>query len=170
MVALVPALEKRTQTHRRLERFAGMCKDAAHAGAAAAEYAAAERETLASRGPRRALAYVACVPSKEDAGPGLLRASSKRMPTPRKPIRGQSLRRFEFFGCRYLAEASDDGLEVKPAALTAGYWPAYPEVPLKLPPALAAAKASFEAWYFGRAQGRRLAWHHGLERCLVRAT
>ena len=45
----------------------------------------------------------------------------------------------------------------------------YPIIEARLPPALAAGAAAFEAFYLAKHAGRRLAWHHALGTAVLRA-
>ncbi|KAJ8601230.1 hypothetical protein CTAYLR_003227 [Chrysophaeum taylorii] len=58
--------------------------------------------------------------------------------------------------------------DLHPTVLTTGYWPAYPRTALVLPAELSKLKTHFQDFYASRFRGRRLAWHHDLERCVVR--
>jgi cullin-4 len=66
-------------------------------------------------------------------------------------------------------QKSTAAVELVPTVLTTGYWPNYSTLALELRPELLERKVHFEKHYAAKFQGRRLAWHHALERCVVRA-
>jgi hypothetical protein len=69
------------------------------------------------------------------------------------------------------SKGSGSGIDMQIQVLTTGYWPAPAPCPsLILPPEVAAQMESFDAFYMVKYQGRRLAWAHPLERCVVRTT
>jgi len=74
-----------------------------------------------------------------------------------------------FRGDAVAAASLAPGLDVAVSVLTAGYWPTYDAVPLRLPSPLAEAAVAFEAHYLARHGGRRLAWRHGLSTAILRA-
>jgi cullin-4 len=52
--------------------------------------------------------------------------------------------------------------------LTTGYWPSYPSTnSLIVPPELQHIMEHFNTFYTAKYQGRRLAWAHHVERCLI---
>ena len=62
-------------------------------------------------------------------------------------------------------------LDVYVNVLTTTNWPSYPASALVLPASLLAAQARFTEFYTKkRTKGRKLAWAHGLDHCIVRAT
>ena len=65
---------------------------------------------------------------------------------------------------------SNSSMELHVQVLTTGYWPATPPTAtLVLPEELTTRMQSFDAFYTNKYQGRRLAWAHALERCVVSA-
>ena len=53
--------------------------------------------------------------------------------------------------------------------LTTGFWPTYPKLAVSLPPELVRQRDHFLAFYNEKYQGRRLAWIHAADRCIVAA-
>mmetsp|Transcript_19365 Transcript_19365/g.66782 ORF Transcript_19365/g.66782 Transcript_19365/m.66782 type:complete len:644 (+) Transcript_19365:77-2008(+) len=66
-------------------------------------------------------------------------------------------------------QRSNAAVDLVPTVLTTGYWPNYSMLALEFRPELLERKLHFEKHYAAKFQGRRLAWHHALERCVVRA-
>lgn len=54
--------------------------------------------------------------------------------------------------------------------MVAGYWPAYPPAPLKLPKELLDHQEAFEKFYLSKHQGRRLTWQNSLAHCWMKAS
>lgn len=64
--------------------------------------------------------------------------------------------------------SSSGTAEVQVQILTTGYWPAVTPMPhLMLPTEILQLMEDFQSFYNKHYQGRRLAWAHSLERCLV---
>lgn len=62
------------------------------------------------------------------------------------------------------------GLEIQPFILTAGFWPSYGDKSsVVLPKKLKQCQQAFEQFYLDKHNGRRLAWQHNLEHCIVKA-
>jgi len=53
--------------------------------------------------------------------------------------------------------------------LTAGYWPNYPPIGIKLPPQFADCQEIFSKFYLGKYQGRQLMWQNTLGHCVLKA-
>jgi cullin 4 len=53
--------------------------------------------------------------------------------------------------------------------LTTGFWPTYPKLAVNLPLELARQRDQFAVFYNEKYQGRRLAWIHAADRCIVSA-
>mmetsp|Transcript_6817 Transcript_6817/g.11308 ORF Transcript_6817/g.11308 Transcript_6817/m.11308 type:complete len:677 (+) Transcript_6817:301-2331(+) len=53
--------------------------------------------------------------------------------------------------------------------LTTGFWPTYPKVSVNLPSELVQLRDHFSVFYNDKYQGRRLAWIHAADRCIVSA-
>lgn len=53
--------------------------------------------------------------------------------------------------------------------LSAAAWPTYPDVPVRIPPNVAASISDFEKFYHGKHTGRKLQWKHQLAHCQLRA-
>ncbi|KAJ5098576.1 hypothetical protein N7532_005577 [Penicillium argentinense] len=53
--------------------------------------------------------------------------------------------------------------------LSAASWPSYPDVPVRIPPSVAASIGDFETFYYSKHTGRKLNWKHQLAHCQLRA-
>lgn len=61
------------------------------------------------------------------------------------------------------------GLEIQPFILTAGFWPSYGDKSSAvLPNKLKQCQQAFEQFYLDKHNGRRLAWQHNLEHCIIK--
>eukprot|EP00892_Ulva_mutabilis_P006063 jgi/Ulvmu1/3829/UM018_0041.1 len=64
-----------------------------------------------------------------------------------------------------LPRAMDANMRV----LTAGFWPSYPVVDMKLPEDIKKGREVFESYYLRHHSGRKLTWHSGMEQCTLKA-
>jgi hypothetical protein len=53
--------------------------------------------------------------------------------------------------------------------LSAAAWPTYPDVPVRIPPAISKRMADFEQHYKTKHTGRKLTWKHALAHCQLKA-
>ena len=69
------------------------------------------------------------------------------------------------------AEGSNTPFEVDTEIriLTTGFWPTYPKLAVNLPSELVLQRDKFALFYNAKYQGRRLAWIHAADRCIVSA-
>ncbi|KAJ5690141.1 hypothetical protein N7462_004533 [Penicillium macrosclerotiorum] len=60
-------------------------------------------------------------------------------------------------------------VDLNVSVLSAAAWPTYADVPVRIPPSIAASISDFEAFYKNKHTGRRLNWKHQLAHCQLRA-
>lgn len=59
-------------------------------------------------------------------------------------------------------EGNGDAFELSVNVLTQAHWPTYPRIDVIIPPELTKATETFQSFYEGRSQGRKLQWAHSL--------
>lgn len=60
-------------------------------------------------------------------------------------------------------------VDMNVSVLSAAAWPTYPDVPVRIPPKVAASISDFEKFYHSKHTGRKLQWKHQLAHCQLRA-
>lgn len=60
-------------------------------------------------------------------------------------------------------------VDMNVSVLSAAAWPTYPDVPVRIPPNVAASISDFEKFYHSKHTGRKLQWKHQLAHCQLRA-
>lgn len=60
-------------------------------------------------------------------------------------------------------------VDLNASVLSAAAWPTYPDVPVRIPPNVAASISDFERFYHSKHTGRKLQWKHQLAHCQLRA-
>lgn len=65
-------------------------------------------------------------------------------------------------------EKLPNGIEMGVNVITAGCWPSYPSVDVKLPSHLSALQERFESFYLGKYSGRKLTWQNSQSHCVLK--
>jgi len=61
-----------------------------------------------------------------------------------------------------------NGIEMGVNVITAGCWPTYPSVDVKLPSHLSVLQERFESFYLGKYSGRKLTWQNSQSHCVLK--
>ena len=72
-------------------------------------------------------------------------------------------------GARWREECPEPSSLLKVTVLTQGFWPAYQQASVQLPPTFVAAQEAFEKFYARRHSGRRLSWISSLGSVVLKA-
>ncbi|KAJ5909104.1 hypothetical protein N7495_001786 [Penicillium taxi] len=60
-------------------------------------------------------------------------------------------------------------IDLHVSVLSAAAWPTYPDIPVRIPPAVTSSISDFEKFYHSKHTGRKLIWKHQLAHCQLRA-